>query len=58
MEILFFLVSIPTLGLGLAWFCVAVYARVRRKGYSPPAKALVLTGERPGKKMEKKNVFG
>ena len=44
MEILFFFVSIPTLGLGLAWFCIAVYARVRRKGYSPPATALVLTG--------------
>jgi hypothetical protein len=44
MEILFFFVSIPTLALGLAWFCIAVYARVRRKGYSPPATALVLTG--------------
>jgi len=24
MQILFFFVSIPTLGLGLPWFCIAV----------------------------------
>jgi hypothetical protein len=42
MEILFLFVSIPTLSIGLAWFCIAAYARVRRKGYSPPAAAFVL----------------
>jgi hypothetical protein len=42
MQILFFFVSIRT--LGLPWSGIAVYARVRQKGYSPPATALVLKG--------------
>lgn len=44
MEFLFFFVSIPTLGLGVTWVCLAIYTRVRRKGYRPPGAALVLIG--------------